>query len=62
MLHVDSEIVSSVFAGIDAEYGNIVKMTITRGKIHRYLGMTINYYSPVKVIFSIVDYIGNIPD
>ena len=62
MLHVDSEIVSSVLAGIDAEYGNIVKMTITRGKIHRYLGMTINYYSPVKVIFSIVDYIGNIPD
>ena len=37
-------------------------MTITRGKVHKYLGMTIDYYSPGKLIFSIIDYIGKILD
>ena len=32
MLHVDSNIVSSILDDIDAEYGEIVKMTITGGK------------------------------
>ena len=41
MLHVDSNIVSSIISDIDAEYGKILKMTITQGKIHKYLGMTI---------------------
>ena len=54
MSHVDSNIISSVLADIDSEYRNIVKMTITRVKINKYLGMTINYSSPGKVIFSMV--------
>ena len=58
MSHVDPDIVSSVLADIDAEYGKIAKMTITRGKIHKYLGIS----SPVEVIFSTVDYIRNILD
>ena len=60
LLHVDSEIFSSVLAYIDAEYGIISKMTITRGKIHKNPRMTIDYSFPGKVIFSMVDYIGNI--
>ena len=32
-------------------------MTITRGKINKYLGMTIYYSSAVKVIFSMINYI-----
>ena len=62
MLHVDSNIVYSVISDIDAEYRNIEKMTITRGKIHKYLGMTIDYSSPGKVIFSMVDFIVNMLD
>ena len=42
MLHVDSNIVSSVLADMDAEYGNIVKMTIIWGRIHKYLGTIID--------------------
>ena len=56
--HVNPAVISSVRADIDAEYGNIAKMTITRGKVHKYLGMTIYYSSPGKVIFSIIKYIG----
>ena len=35
-------------------------MTITRVKLHKYLRMTIDYSSPGKVIFLIIDYIGKI--
>ena len=62
MLHVDSNIVSGVLADIDSEYGKIAETTITWGKIQIYLGMTIDYYSPVKVMFSMVNYIRNILD
>ena len=55
MSHVDSYIVSSVLADIDAEYGKIYKMTITRGNIHKYLGMAINYSYPGKEKLSMVD-------
>ena len=62
MSHVDPDIVSRVLSDIDAEYGNIVKMTITQGKIHKYLGMTIDYSSPGKLMFSVVYCIVNILD
>ena len=35
-------------------------MTITRGKVHKYLGMTIDYSSPGKVKFLMIDYIGKL--
>ena len=60
--HVYPAIVSSVIADIDTEYGKISKMTITRGKVHKYLGMTIDYSSPGKVIFLMINYIGKIID
>ena len=53
---------SSVLADIDAEYGRIAKKTITRGKVHKYLRMTINYSSHGKVIFLMINYIGKIID
>ena len=56
--HVGPDVVSRVLADIDAEHGNIAKMTITRHKVHKYLGMTIDYSLPGKVIFSMIDYIG----
>ena len=37
-------------------------MTTTRGKVHKYLGMTIDYSSPGKEIFSRIDSIGKILD
>ena len=40
--HVEPAVVSSVLDDIDAEYGKIAKMTITWGKVHKYLRMTID--------------------
>ena len=39
--HVEPDIISNVLADIDAEYGNIEKMTIMWGKVNKYLSMTI---------------------
>ena len=62
MLHVDSDVIYRVFSDIDAEYGNIANMTITRGEIQKYLGMTKDYFFPSKIKFSMDDYIGKIID
>ena len=56
--HVNPAFVSIVLADIDAEYGKSEKCTITRGKVHKYLRITIDYYSPGKVIFLMINYIG----
>ena len=40
--HVDPAVISGVLSDIDTEYEKISKMTITRGKVHKYLGMTID--------------------
>ena len=53
IFYVDSNIVSSVLADIYTEYGKFAKMTITQGNIHKYIGITIDYYFPGKVIFFI---------
>ena len=60
--YFDPAVVFRVLSDIDTEYEKISKMTITRGKVHKYLGMTIDYSSPGKVIFSIIDYIGKMID
>ena len=62
ILRVDYNIFSSVISDIDAEYGKFSKMIITRGKIQKYLIMTIDYSFSGKLIFSMVNYIGNIID
>ena len=60
--HVDPAVIYSLLADIDAEYEKIEKMTITRGKVHKYLGVNIYYSFPGKVIFSMIDYIGKMLD
>ena len=37
-------------------------MTITQGKVYKYLGTTIDYSSPVKVILSMIEYTGKMLD
>ena len=40
--HVDPAVISSILSDIDTEYGKIVKMNITPGKVRKYLRMTID--------------------
>ena len=58
--HVDSKIVSGILSDIETEYGNIAKMTIAKGEIHKYIGVTIDYSSSGKVKLFMTNYIGKI--
>ena len=60
--HVDPAVIFSVLSDIYAEYRKIEKMTITRVKVRKYLKMTIDFSSPGKVIFLMIDCIGNMLD
>jgi hypothetical protein len=44
--HEDPEVVSQMIELIEGTYGKEAPLTITRGKIHEYLGMTIDYTVP----------------
>jgi hypothetical protein len=53
--HVDPEAVTSVIGLIDAEFGKEAPITVTRGKIHDYLGMTLDYSTKGKVHIKMLD-------
>jgi len=49
--------VTSFLNWIEDRYGTIGKVKITRGKVHKYLGMTLDYSQPGKVIINMKDYV-----
>ena len=55
--HKDESVVEQVLKNINEEFGKESPLTITRGYIHKYLGMTIDYSSPKKVKFHMKNYI-----
>ena len=60
--HVDMSAIEHVIKKLESEFGKETPLTITRGKIHEYLGMTIDFSEPGKVIFSMLEYIQKILD
>jgi hypothetical protein len=55
--HVDANVVTNVIGQLEGEFAKEAPLTIRRGKIHDYLGMTIDYSVPGKVSFTMIDYI-----
>ena len=56
--HVEPDVLFDIMKDINDQHGHISPPTITRGKIHDYLGMMINFSSPGKVKFTIVYCLG----
>eukprot|EP00957_Ditylum_brightwellii_P086682 6596091-Ditylum_brightwellii.AAC.1 len=52
--HADSKEVSRMLKWLGRKYG---KLCTTRGKVHNYLGMTIDFTKKGKVKISMVDYL-----
>ena len=50
-------VVTFILAEINDWYGETAPLTVTRGKVHEYLGMTIDYSDKGKVKFTMYDYI-----
>jgi hypothetical protein len=60
--HVDPDVVTSVIDMIEAEFGKEAPLTVSRGKVHVYLGMTIDFSTDGKVRFSMINYLEEILD
>ena len=58
--HVDSEVVDDILNKLDESYGKEAPMFTTRGKIHNYVGMTLDYNNDGKVQITMFKYIAKI--
>lgn len=55
--HVNKSVVSSVICDLNKKYGTITPLSVNRGKIHDYLGMTIDFSKNKKCVIHMDDYI-----
>jgi hypothetical protein len=55
--HVDCETVTSVIKVIEAEFAKHAPLTVQRGLLHDYLGMTIDFSIKGKVMITMIDFI-----
>jgi hypothetical protein len=53
--HMDPEAVTCMIGLIDKEFGKEAPITVTRGKVHDYLGMTLDYSKKGKVMIKMLD-------
>ena len=58
--HIDSEAVDDILNKLDKRYGKEAPMVTKRGKIHDYLGMTLDYNIDGKVQITMFEYIAKI--
>ena len=57
--HADSRVVDDIIRTLEQEFGKEAPLTIQRGKVHDYLGMTLDFTNPGKVTIRMEDYIKN---
>ena len=55
MSHVDAAAVTTAIGMIDEEFGKEAPITVTRGKAHDYLGMTLDCSKKGKVKIKMLD-------
>jgi hypothetical protein len=63
MSHVNGEVLEKIIKRLDEKYGKEAPLTVNRGTVHKYLGMTILDYSEKgKIKFIMNDYVENLLD
>eukprot|EP00980_Cylindrotheca_fusiformis_P016285 scaffold4840_cov147-Cylindrotheca_fusiformis.AAC.1 len=55
-----SDVIEGIYQLLNDEYGKETPLTVSRGKKHKYLGMTIDYSEDGKVKFTMADYIDDL--
>jgi len=58
--HRNPDVVTEVISQLQERYGKEAPLSVTRGKVHDYLGMTLDFSSPGKVSINMRDYVDNI--
>jgi hypothetical protein len=59
--YADGAVNEAVLAGLNSRYRKDGPLTVTRGKVHEYLGMTIDYSVDGKVIIRMDQYVDAMP-
>ena len=57
MSHLNPNIVTLYIKKLEKEYGSLANLTVTRGKVHEYLGMTIDFRVKLEARFSQYDFL-----
>jgi hypothetical protein len=55
--HVEEAVLDSIIASLKEEYGKVGEMTVRRGPVHEYLGMTLDFSQPGKFILDMEQYL-----
>jgi len=55
--HVDTNVVTGVIADVSDVFGKDAPITVTRGKVHEYLGMTLDFSEPGKFKVNMIEYV-----
>ena len=58
--HVDAGVVDNIIDLLNERYGKEAPLTVTRGKVHDYLGMTLDFSLEGKVLIRMEDYVEGI--
>jgi hypothetical protein len=60
--HVDPNVLEDILDKLNQRFGKEQPLTVTRGTVHDYLGMKIDYSTDGKAIITMIDYIDNMLD
>ena len=60
--HLNPNIVTLYINKLNKEYGSLANLTVTRGKVHEYLGMTIDFRVKFEAWFSQFDFLKKLLD
>ena len=55
--HHDSQVVDDILGKLNGRYGKESPLVVTRGRVHDYLGMKMDFTTPEKLILSMPEYI-----
>ena len=58
--HVETEVLEDILSKLQQKWGKEAPLTVTRGKVHVYLGMTIDYSVDGQVTFKMSDFVDEI--
>ena len=55
--HVESKVVENIIDGMKKKYGKEAPLTVIRGKVHGYLGTTIDFSTSENLVIQMDDYV-----
>ena len=59
---MDPDVVTDIISKLNDRYNKLKPLTKTRGKLHTYLGTTLDYTQPGKVVIDMQDYVQEVLD